>query len=218
VRRSTSGSGTLRWFDARARSRSGWRDRRQRCVSDVLATVLLVAIVMILVVVLFVLDSALIKGPGSTPIGTAFVAGHASPPSQCTATGAPTVGCIAGSDFVYTLTIEQSTVKFDNVLFEVKTPSGPIYRSTSVGGFNILNLAGQTTAAFNLSAPGAVAVPGDISWTYFSGTGVSSTTPLTSSYSIVIDVGSSSLAGQGYQFVVAGTNGYSGSSLPITLH
>jgi len=192
-------------------------NRRRLGVSDILATILLVAIVVVLATVLYVLDTALVHGPGSLPIGSAFAAGTASAPTPCTAVGAPMVGCIAAGDFVYVVTIAQSTVTFGSVLFEVKSPVGTFYRATGDGGFNILNVAGQTDAAYNLSASGPLVVPGVLSWHYFAGTGVSQYTPLTTVYSIVVDMGSLSPSGQGDLFVAAGTGSYTGTTAGFVL-
>jgi flagellin-like protein len=191
--------------------------RARHGVSDILATILLVAIVVILAAVLFVLDGALTRGPGATPIGSAFAAGASSSAISCTAAGVPIVGCLAANDYVYSVGIAQSTVSFGSVLFEVKTPGGPIYRTTSEGGFNILNGGGQTNAAYNLSASGPLAVPSADNWVYFPGSGVTHTTPLTSVYTIVIDMGSLSPVGQGYEFLVAGSGSFSGTTSPVSL-
>ena len=192
-------------------------NRRRRGVSDVLAVILLIAITVVLVVAVFVLDSALTHGPGATPIGTVFATGRPSPATRCTASGAPTVGCIAAHDYVYTLTVEQSKVSFGDVLFEVKTPSGTVYSATTEGGFNILDDQSHTVAAYNLSVTGPLAVPNAGSWVYLAGPGVTGHTPLTDLYTIVTDMGSVDPTGQGYVFVVAGTGSYSSSTVPILL-
>jgi flagellin-like protein len=194
-----------------------WRRQRRRGVSDILATILLVAIVVVLVAVLFVLDSALTHGPGTTPIGSAFAVGGASRSTTCTGVGVPTVGCLAANDHVYTLLLAQSTVTFGSVLFEVKTPTGVPYVATTSGGFNILSIVGSTVAAYNLTASGPLVVPNAGSWVYFPGTGVSAGTLLTTSSTIVVDMGSVDPSGQGYLFLVAGTGLYSGTTTAVTL-
>src|SRR5580658_3737776 len=192
-----------------------WRNRRRRGVSDILATILLVAIVVVLVAVLFILDSALTHGPGNSPIGSALAVGGGSPATKCSGVGIPTIGCLAANDHVYTLVVAHSTVAFGDVLFEVKTPTGVPYIATTDGGFNILNIVGSTVAAYNLTVSGPLVVPDSGSWAYFSGTGVGAGTPLTTTSTIVVDMGSVDPTGQGYEFLVAGTGHYSGTTTAV---
>src|SRR5580658_10823265 len=97
-----------------------WRKAQKRGVSPIIATILLVAITVVLAAVLYVLISGLTHGPGSTPIGSAFTTGKATAgtcaatSSQALGASAITGGCKAG-DFIYTLTIESSTVTFGSV-------------------------------------------------------------------------------------------------------
>ncbi len=53
-----------------------WRKARKRAVSPIIATILLVAITVVLAAVLYVLISGLTHGPGNTPIGSAFAIGN----------------------------------------------------------------------------------------------------------------------------------------------
>ena len=63
-----------------------WRKARKRGVSPIIATILLVAITVVLAAVLYVLISGLTGGGvGSKPIGTAFNAGNALLTSPTTA-------------------------------------------------------------------------------------------------------------------------------------
>ena len=61
-------------FGKRARS---WRKARKRGVSPIIATILLVAITVVLAAVLYVLISGLTKGPGSAPLTGNYTNMHA---------------------------------------------------------------------------------------------------------------------------------------------
>jgi archaeal type IV pilus assembly protein PilA len=67
-----------------------WRKARKRAVSPIIATILLVAITVVLAAVLYVLISGLTHGPSSAPLGTDYSWGSpnnatASSPSPCAA-------------------------------------------------------------------------------------------------------------------------------------
>ena len=132
----------------------GHRRRRARThgVSPIIATILLVAITVVLAAVLYVLISGLTHGPGSTPIGSAFTTGKATAgtcaatSSQALGASAITGGCKAG-DFIYTLTIESSTVTFGSVLFQVKTSSGGVFTGGGASSsFAVLDPTGHVAA------------------------------------------------------------------------
>ena len=59
------------------KNKRSWRKARKRAVSPIIATILLVAITVVLAAVLYVLISGLTHGPGNAPIGSAFAAGNA---------------------------------------------------------------------------------------------------------------------------------------------
>ena len=128
---------------------------------------------------------------GICPVGATFAA----------------AGCLAG-DYAYHLTIEQSSLSFGQVLFHVATFSGSIYVATGGSpGFAIVTALGAAVATWT-PAYGAMSMSSG--WTYAPGTEAS--TPLTSIFSALVDVGTLNPQGQGYTFVALGTNGYSGSS------
>jgi flagellin-like protein len=201
-----------------------WRKARKRGVSPIIATILLVAITVVLAAVLYVLISGLTGGGvGSKPIGSAFSAG--SPVTSTCGSGGSQAQAIAtssngfpcyGSDFIYTLTIESSTVSFGNVLFEVKTSSGAIFTPAAHESFAVVNIAGQVVA---LSTPGSLAMAGTWS-TYPAGTvldcngaACSTSSSLTSLYTVVVDMGqTAATTGQGLSFVTLGTGGFTGTT------
>jgi len=201
-----------------------WRKARKRAVSPIIATILLVAITVVLAAVLYVLISGLTHGPGSTPIGSAFTAGNPVA-SQCpTGDTFAANGCLAGN-YIYTLTIESSTVSFGSVLFEVKTSSGAVAATlTKAGGFSILTIGGAVAAQTSIAAASGLAM--GATWTTYSTTAglcggsatCSTSSSLTNLYTVVIDMGSvTSTTGQGYTFVALGTGSYSGTTSPLSL-
>jgi flagellin-like protein len=205
-------------------SERGWRKARSRAVSPIIATILLVAITVVLAAVLYVLISGLTHGPGSTPIGSALAVGRVTA-GTCAASSAQTLGaaaitggCKAG-DFVYTLTIESSTVAFGSVLFEVKMSSGGAFSGGGASSsFAVLDTAGHVAA---ITVTGAT-IAMTSTWSGYGLTTTTptykATTPLTNLYTIVIDGGSStSLTGQGLTLVTLGTGSFSGATSPSSL-
>jgi flagellin-like protein len=215
-------------FGQRERS---WRKARKRAVSPIIATILLVAITVVLAAVLYVLISGLTHGPGSTPIGSAFTAGNPTT-STCgtgltyaAASASGKGGCLAG-DYIYTLTVESSTVSMSSVLFEVKTSSGAILALTAgTGGFSVMNIQGQVVAQGPLgTAAAALAMSTTLGFPTFTGSttacngaACTASTSLTSVYTIVIDMGTASPTGLGYSFVAVGTGSYSGTTNALSL-
>ncbi|HTW40485.1 MAG TPA: archaellin/type IV pilin N-terminal domain-containing protein [Thermoplasmata archaeon] len=204
------------------KSERSWRKARKRGVSPIIATILLVAITVVLAAVLYVLITGLTHGPGSVGIGTAFNAGN--PVSSTCGAGNTYAanGCKAG-DIIYTLTVESSSITFTSAQFEVKTATGSIAAiTTGTGGFAIVNTAGvavaasaATSASLAMTSPFSVfsAVAGACN-----GNTCSSSSPLTSIYTIVIDLGTApSPSGQGYTFVAIGVGSYSGTTSPVSL-
>jgi hypothetical protein len=186
--------------------------------------ILLVAIVVVLAAVLYVLVAGLAHGPGSTPIGTAFVASHART-GTCAAGSAQSLGGVAitggckPGDFIYILNVESSTVTFGSVLFEVKTAAGSVFHGGGANSsFAILDLGNHVAA---ISVTGS-AIAMTTKWAAY---GLTTSAPtyrdssgLTSLFTIVIDGGSSTdISGQGLTFVALGTGSYSGATGPLQL-
>jgi flagellin-like protein len=209
------------------KSERSWRKARKRAVSPIIATILLVAITVVLAAVLYVLISGLTHGPGSTPIGSAFTAGNpvssnsvgSGAASSC-ALGAAAVSLassIKTGDYVYTLTVETSTISMTSALFEVKTATGAIdaaavgFYVVNVGGSVVTCAAGLTgamTSTFSTFTTVAAACNGAV---------CSTSTPLTSIYTISIDMGATNPTGTGLSFVAIGTGSYSGTTSPLSL-
>jgi flagellin-like protein len=210
-------------FGQRERS---WRKSRKRAVSPIIATILLVAITVVLAAVLYVLISGLTHGPGSTPIGSAFTAGNpvsstvsgAGAGAACVAAAADTVTTfVKGGDYIYTLTVESSTISMSSGLFEVKTSTGAI--DALAVGFYVVNVGGVVVACAN-GLTGAMTTPFSVystTATACNGAACTTSTPLTSIYTIVIDMSATNPAGSGLSFVAIGTGSYSGTTSPLGL-
>jgi hypothetical protein len=122
-----------------------------------------------------------------------------------------TRGCFSG-DYVNNLTVESSTMTFGAVRFYVETPNGTaLIASGDHSGFAILSLAGSVVAYYETSVGVMNMTSG---WIYADG--VNSSTPLTTIYTVVVDMGTMNPQGQGYTLVAVWTNSYSGVS-PIAL-
>ncbi len=194
--------------------------RRRKAVSDIVATILAVAVTVVLAAVLYVLVSGLSHAPGTTPIGSAFAVG-APRAGSCTAAGP---GCLAGGDFIETLKIDQSTVTFASVLFEVTTSSGTVWKCGTGGsgsgagvtcGFSVVTDSGTDAAISATFAAGAGMV---MSGGFATFTGVSGGSSLTSGvYQIVIDMSGKGMTEMDLSFTVIGQGSYAGTTEPVPL-
>lgn len=191
------------------KSNRSWRKARKRAVSPIIATILLVAITVVLAAVLYVLISGLTHGPGNTPIGSAFTAG-AAVGSTCALTDAAvtaTTNCVT-NHWIYTLTVESSTVTMGSVLFEVKTPAGGILVNGAVGGYSVMPISG-TAVCWEATPIGAMAM----TTTCTAVSPITSASPLSNLYTIVIDMGTTTATtGQGLTLVTLGTGSSSGTT------
>lgn len=201
-----------------------WRKARKRGVSPIIATILLVAITVVLAAVLYVLISGLTHGVGTTPIGSAFSAGNVVSGTCPTGYTLAVNGCLAGNQ-IYTLTVESSSVTFSSVLFSVKTTAGTIYPLVGAGGFSLVNTSSKAVAQTTFAASAGMAMGATFA-TYNAGATAcnggpcSGGTALQSVYIIYLDMGKSAsswTSGQGLSFVVTGTGGFSGTTTPVGL-
>jgi flagellin-like protein len=192
-----------------------FRKNTKRAVSPIIATILLVAITVVLAAVLYVLISGLVHGPGNTPIGSALGFGTV----QLQAVGATAqTGCLANhycyevavSSASSGVTIGSINVKVVWVANATVYVTGPAVGSTGLVTFS--TIAGATAGA-SASLPVSTAFSVS-SWS--SGTGTS----LVTSDILWIDLGWSdssayglthSPTGQGLQLQVFGVGSYSGS-------
>ncbi|HTT25733.1 MAG TPA: archaellin/type IV pilin N-terminal domain-containing protein [Thermoplasmata archaeon] len=178
------------------------RKNGRRGVSPIIATILLVAITVVLAAVLYVLISGLTRGPGNTPIGSALGTGSAK---FVTGTGA--VGCLTG-DSCYAIPIASASggVTVASMNLQIKTSSGTVYLMTGTvaGGANVTGLSGSLVAGGPVGKASGYSLS---TWT----TGTS-TTVLASSMTIWLDLGqpTTSPAGTGLTLYIYGVGSYSG--------
>jgi hypothetical protein len=157
-------------------------------------------------------------------IGSAFAVGNPVA-SQCT----PALGkadlCVysaTADHYIYTLTVESSTITFSSALFEVKTPTGAVYGPTGGGGFAIQSESGVAVAYVTPGSLTALAMTSLFSLystnaTACNGLACTSSTPMTNIYAIVIDVGTANPTGDNYVFVAIGAGSYVGMTSPLAL-
>ncbi len=154
--------------------------------------------------------------PYSTLIGSALSISSTVPATvKCTAAKTPVAACQASGQYSYALTITSSSVNFGSVQFEVLTSTGAVLGATGAGAFAV----STTTTPDGSWATTATTVSMIMPSTGFStyAVGFSSSSPLTTSYVISIDMGTVDPAGAGDTFVVLGIGSYSGQTTPITL-
>src|ERR1700747_2982587 len=96
-------------------SARSWRRKRQRGVSPIIATILLVAITVVLAAVLYILISGLTKGPGNTPLGTSLAL--AAPAEET-----------AGTGHWYNFSVQSAGggLTLGNLQLQIETPSGGV--------------------------------------------------------------------------------------------
>lgn len=162
-----------------------WRKKSKRGVSPIIATILLVAITVVLAAVLYILISGLTKGPGNTPLGTALAL---SSPSEAA----------KGASNYYNFSVQSAGggLLLNNLAFQVVNSQGSIVATT---GFtlNVLGITGSTVGTYTI----ANANP---SWT------VGGTTAMSSSMTIALATPTaSSLSGDTLN--VIGVGSFSGS-------
>ncbi len=150
------------------------------------------------------------SGPGpppSFPIGSAFAAGDPIEGVCPTGNTFVTGGC-APDHAAYTLEVRASTVTFGDVVFEVLTTTGSVARETDGLGFTILNATDVVLVQFAV-ADGQMSM-GSGAWTYASD--ATSSSPLTTWDTIMIDIGTTDPTGQGPFFVAVGVAQYTGTT------
>lgn len=199
-------------FGRKARS---WRKGRKRGVSPIIATILLVAITVVLAAVLYILISGLTKGPGNTPLGSAWGWGSTSLVQPT----ANQMGCKSG-DFCYQLTITPSSgLTAAGLTLRVDTATGAFLSNVV---FSFVNV-GQTSCLLAAANPSTSWAPGNAVGTTAGGCStttagtLTSSTPLASTMTLWIDLGTTNPTGQGDQLTAFGTGSFQGSVGPLTL-
>jgi flagellin-like protein len=162
------------------------RSRGRRGVSPIIATILLVAITVVLAAVLYILISGLTRGPGNTPLGSAFGLGSVSEAQ-------------AGSNYYYNVSIASASsgLTWNSLNFQVKNAGGGVV-SLGTPTYKVLDITGAVVVS---------STNGGQSWTAGSGTGASQ---VATTETISLQT-TTSLAGAGDSLVALGVGSYSGS-------
>jgi flagellin-like protein len=184
-----------------------WRKARKRGVSPIIATILLVAITVVLAAVLYVLISGLTHGTGTAPLGTNFSWG-----SPVNATGTSATGC-AATFYCYTIEIAGAGggVTTSNFQLALRTSLGStVAWPASLSGATVANgwISLYSPSSANAVATYSVAASAWTNAAGFTGT-------IGGGFSITLSAqGHAEGNGQGllsYQLVAIGVNGYSGT-------
>jgi flagellin-like protein len=160
-------------WSTKARS---WRRRNKRGVSPIIATILLVAITVVLAAVLYILISGFTKGPGNTPLGTAYTFGSAT---QTSNGAAPTfcVAQVAISDWCDNLPVGSAGggISAASLNFAIRDASGtPVSFTHGTPAIQLESASGTSIATYSFTTS---------TWT------VGGTTPLSTTQTIVLDTG-----------------------------
>ncbi|MGB7124802.1 MAG: archaellin/type IV pilin N-terminal domain-containing protein [Thermoplasmata archaeon] len=184
-------------FGQSARS---WRKARKRAVSPIIATILLVAITVVLAAVLYVLISGLTHGPGSAPLGTNF--GWGQPDN---ATGTAIIGCAAATGhYCYSIEIASAGggITTTSVDLSLRNAAGGTV-AWPTGGVTISLVSPSSTlaiATYSITT-NAWAPVGTFSGAFASG----------QSIVVYTTTGTGSQGMFGDALVAIGSNGYSGT-------
>ena len=163
---------------------SRWRKQgKKRGVSPIIATILLVAITVVLAAVLYILISGLTKGPGNTPIGTAL------------AIGTP-IHATAGTGNWYNASIASAGggITLGSMNFQFKTASGTIVTPGAGWTLTVNGLTGSPVGTYTLSTG-----------TWATGGATAATSQMQ------ISIYSAAIALDGDNMVISGTGSFSGS-------
>lgn len=149
-----------------------WRRKNKRGVSPIIATILLVAITVVLAAVLYILISGFTKGPGNTPLGTAFTFGSVS---QTTSGSAP-AGTCAANHWCYNLLIGSAGggITASSLNFALRDVNGNPVSFGGTPSVHLVSVSGTTLGVYNFTGN---------SWSSGGSTGLSTT------QSLVLDLG-----------------------------
>ena len=159
-----------------------WNRKRKRGVSPIIATILLVAITVVLAAVLYILISGLTKGPGNTPLGTALAVGPAAEGTNGSA-----------NTFSFAIVSASGGLTLSNLAFQVQNTGGNVVAMTAPT-LIVTGLAGTGVASYNM-ATGTWTAGGSLT--------------VTNAMHLVLQT-TSVLAAKGYTLVVLGSGSFSG--------
>jgi|SRR5579863_3829903 flagellin-like protein len=167
----------------RARS-SRWR-RSPRAVSTIIATILLVAITVVLAAILYILITGIGKAPAKPPIGSEL------------AVAAPTETTHGPANHWYNFSVISagSGLTLGDVLFQLQTGSGGVIPWPAGTTFTVSNFTAHTIGTYN-GATGSWSSGGSA--------------PLTSQDTFIVYTAATSLSGD--RLVIFGAGSYSGQT------
>jgi archaeal type IV pilus assembly protein PilA len=185
------------------RSQRRWRQKGRRGVSPIIATILLVAITVVLAAVLYILISGLTKGPGNTPLGTALAMSTPNPGTNGTAN-------------IYTIGITPSSgLTAASLNFQVLSSTGAIQVLPAGSTVTILGPQACLVAIYTFATQ---------SWGNGPVTAANHCTPvgttstvLTSGMQVILSTAATNLQGTGATLSAVGVSSFSGTvtvSLP----
>ena len=185
----------MKFFGSPQRS---WRRNRKRAVSPIIATILLVAITVVLAAVLYILIQNYTKtGSASTPLGTAYGLGNSVNSTGTTTCASGTfTGGFAGVKFCYTIPVSSasSSVTLSALAFQAKSSTGIVFSGTLQVA--VLSLSGATIGTY--AAAG---------WSYAAGFGGG--TSVTTQMTVVVGLSAGATAGS--NLISLGSGSFSGS-------
>jgi flagellin-like protein len=184
--------------------------RKGRAVSPIIATILLVAITVVLAATLYVLVAQMMHGPTSVPLGSAFAVAGARLVTGSAGTFGAGSPCTAG-DYCYTVSVVSVSngVTFGSLEFQIVTNTGtvvecvPVPTGPTATGVAITDITGTVRAY----GTGAYVT----SWTYGGSPVASGTTQVVVSDGIWVDMGTFNPSSQGLVLHVFGAGAFSGS-------
>ncbi|HEV2449028.1 MAG TPA: archaellin/type IV pilin N-terminal domain-containing protein [Thermoplasmata archaeon] len=153
-----------------------WRRKNKRGVSPIIATILLVAITVVLAAVLYILISGFTKGPGNTPLGTAFTYGSATQTSN----GAAATFCAAAvgiSDWCDNLPVGSAGggITASSLNFAIRDANGnPVSFTHGTPSIQLESSSGTSLGTYSFTTG---------TWT------VGGTTSLSTTQTLVLDTG-----------------------------
>jgi flagellin-like protein len=181
-------------------------------VSPIIATILLVAITVVLAAVLYVTISGLTHGPAGPPIEESFLISGPQA-GQCWKTGVTDHICGTKGDKLFNLTVSIATsVTLGDILLEVKTPSDSVYKNSLAAAFALMKVGVATPIAYYTVAASAGLA---MTKSFTVAAGYSLSTPITTAMYVVVGTGTAATSwepGQGNFVTVLGTGHFSGST------
>lgn len=185
-------------LSGRGRPSAFARRRGHRGVADVLATILLVAIVVVLAAVLFILVEQYTRSPSTNPnLADSLALGT---PTQATTADAALSGCAAAPCNIYNITVQSAAqgMELHALAFELLGLNGSLI--VPPGGIVVLNATGAVVAQYGYAT----------GWTSGGMTLVASHLTI-----VLYTSGSNPQSLSGVFFRVIGVSGYTGS---ISVH